>query len=293
MKLAGAMALAALAACAIQPVDPGAPGVAGCPKYAADPVKTGANSAPLAELSGLAASATHPGVYWAHNDSGNAFELYAIQEDGTVLATYALTGARMVDTEDVAVAPCAAGVPGSCIWLGDIGDNDLTRTSARLYRIPEPATLASGTLTVEVLNYTYPSGPRDCESLFVDRGAVPYVVTKTAGSLGEVYRLENLSSVGRAVLVTTLQSGGADHTSGAALHPSGERLALRTATHVFEYRSAGAQTVADLLATTPVDLPQGSQPQAEAIAYTPDGLGYLMGSEGAGAPLYREDCATP
>ena len=43
-----------------------------CPEYVARPERTGRVPAPLAELSGFAASRIHRGVFWAHNDSGNA-----------------------------------------------------------------------------------------------------------------------------------------------------------------------------------------------------------------------------
>ena len=41
----------------------------------------------LAEVSGLAASRTHPGMYWAHNDGNNRPELVAIRPDGTRVAS--------------------------------------------------------------------------------------------------------------------------------------------------------------------------------------------------------------
>ena len=46
----------------------------------------------LDELSGIAASRRHPGIWWAHNDSNNVGTLYAIDETGTVRATFPLRG---------------------------------------------------------------------------------------------------------------------------------------------------------------------------------------------------------
>jgi hypothetical protein len=37
-------------------------------------------------------------------------------------------------------------------------------------------------------------------------------------------------------------------------------------------------------------VPDASQAQAEAIAYFPEGRGYLLGSEFSGQPLLRTDC---
>jgi hypothetical protein len=284
-------ALIALCIGCAGPEDPGAPGVQGCSRYSSALIQTGITPSRLKELSGLAASVVHPGIYWAHNDSGDAFTLYAIKEDGSIVASFPLSGAREVDLEDIAVAPCRKGNDDSCIWLGDIGDNDRSRAAYRLYRFPEPPTLQDSAIAVEVLNYTLPDGPRNSEALFVDRDATAYIISKTDDSLGEVYRLDELDRVGRATLLATLTAPGGSTTTSAALHPSTERLLLRTGSHVFEYRRAGAKSVLDLLSEPPVDLPQPSQPQSEAISYTHDGRGYLVGSENAGAALYRVNCS--
>ena len=37
----------------------------------------------LDEVSGIAASRAHPGIYWAQNDSGGGAKLVAMQADGT------------------------------------------------------------------------------------------------------------------------------------------------------------------------------------------------------------------
>ncbi len=60
-----------------------------------------------ARASGLAVSRTQPGVLWAHNDSGDAPMLYAIDLKGT--APGEGRGARTpwrIDWEDIAAGPC-------------------------------------------------------------------------------------------------------------------------------------------------------------------------------------------
>ena len=117
-----------------------------CPGFRAG-VSVGAVSDPsVVEASGLAASRQNPGVLWVHNDSGNAVELFAIGDDGGVRAPYLPTGITNRDWEDLAIGPGpAAGV--DYLFIGDIGDNGLARSSITIYRIPEPAVSRSASST--------------------------------------------------------------------------------------------------------------------------------------------------
>ncbi len=303
-RLAPVLVAGALSACASpkaapppapteEPVFEPATGMAGCVLYTA-PAETGRTPDVLPELSGLAASARHPGVFWGHNDSGNDFEVFALEPSGTVRARVKLTGASPRDVEDIAVGPCGPGDSRPCLWLGDIGDNFERRDQVRLYRLPEPEQLADATLSVEALPFTYPDGSHDAESLVVDRSGRPAVITKVSGSLGQVFALEGLKpgSVVKATLLGVLKAPQEldQATTAADLHPSGERLLLRTYTRAWEVRGPGAQRLEDLVKGTVTRVPDASQAQSEAIAYFPEGRGYLQGSEFSGQPLLRTDC---
>jgi hypothetical protein len=270
-------------------------GVPGCSLYGV-PRQTGTVPAELGELSGLAASARHPGVFWTHNDSDNAFRVYAIEDTGKVRATLTLTGTPPHDLEDIAVGPCEPR-PGAppCIYLADTGDNFQNRHEARVYRLTEPEQLVDATLPAEALAFTYPDGPHNAESLVIDvRSGRLAVITKTPDSLGDVYALEGLrpDETVKAVKLGTLRAPqDVDRlTTGADLHPSGERLLLRTYTRGWEVRRPKAQRLEELIAGQVAEVPTASQAQAEAVAFTPEGRGYLLGSEFAGQPLYRTSC---
>jgi hypothetical protein len=85
--------------------------------------------------------------------------------------------------------------------------------------------------------------------------------------------------------------GDADfRTTAAALHPSGQRLLLRTYTRVWEVRRPGATRLDELLQGSVSEVPGPSQAQAEAIAWLPDGRSYVLGSEFAGQGLFQVDC---
>lgn len=267
-----------------------------CSEYARAATRTGRTPKALRELSGIAASHRHPGVYWAHNDSNNEGTLFAIDERGEVLARYVLRGLRPRDAEDVALGPCAPGSQESCIFLADIGDNLARRREVWIGRLPEPRSLDDGTLVLEADSFRYPDGPRNAESLLVDpRSGALYVITKTVHGLGDVFRLDGLGSPGggRAVPVARLPAPAtlARLTTAADAHRSGEHVLLRTYAGVWELRRPGAASLEEVFAAKPVAITGAPQLQAEGATYTTDREGYLLASEEESSPIYRVDCA--
>ena len=276
---------------------PDATSGAGCPSYAVPATPAGSPPSVLPELSGLAASRSHPGVYWAHNDSGNAFELHALAADGSLVQTFALSGATAVDIEDVAVARCSAASSTWCIYLADVGDNAAVRSSVAIYRLLEPDLTPGQTLPVTVLPFTYPGGARDAESLVAEaQSGRLFVVSKILTGFGDAFRLDGLGQPGggTATLVANLgPSSPADlFLTAADAHPSGESMLLRSYSRVWELRQPGALLLEEVFAAPLAQVVGASQPQAEAIAFTSDGLGYLLGSEQL-APVQRVGCAVP
>lgn len=266
-----------------------------CAEYANPPRQTGTVPQELHELSGIVASRKHPGIFWAHNDSGNALELFAIDAAGDVRARFPLDAPKTLDPEDIAIGPCGPGADDVCIYLADTGDNGLRRKSVQLLRVVEPATLASKRLRAVALSFRFPDGPKNAEAMVIDpRDGTAFVITKTIGSLGEVYRIDGLGPgrIGDAVHVARLKPTAEfdSYTTGADVHPNGERMLLRTYGRAWELRAPGAESLTEVFAATPVSVPSAAQPQAEAIAYDHDGRGYLLGTEGAGKPIYRVGC---
>jgi hypothetical protein len=266
-----------------------------CRAYDARPIETGHAPSVVPELSGLAASLLHPGIYWAHNDSGHAPEIYAIRENGTLVARFAIHNAVTVDPEDIGVGPCTRHDARTCIYLADTGDNLRSRSSVQVVRVVEPATLRSGPLIAETVVFAYPDGAHDAEALLVDpRTAQAYVITKSLVSLGDVYRIDVRSGShrGTAVRIASLAvpEGFDALVTAASVHPSGTRVLLRTYRGAWELRRPEARSLLDVLAATPTAVPTADQRQGEAITYTADGTGYLLGGEGDGSPLVRIRC---
>src|SRR5690606_10690255 len=103
-----------------------------------EPRRTGTLPADVAESSGLAASRSHPGVFWTHNDSGDEAFVFAIDSAGRLLGRVRVTGAENHDWEDIALAPCGDDA-GDCLYIADTGNNLGSREEVAIYRVPEPA----------------------------------------------------------------------------------------------------------------------------------------------------------
>ena len=131
---------------------------------------------PLAEASGIAASRAFAGTFWVHNDSEGSPSLYAIDAAGALVAELDLPGAgTQFDWEDIAVGPCDAG---SCIYIGDIGDNYRDHDDPALLRLPAPLPFTGAAAGVERFPIRYPDGPRDAEALFVTPDTSIYIISK-------------------------------------------------------------------------------------------------------------------
>ncbi|CAN5887733.1 hypothetical protein BH11MYX3_BH11MYX3_40620 [soil metagenome] len=246
-----------------------------------------------AELSGLVASHTVPGLVWTHNDSGDGARLFAVSTTGIARGVGTLAGATATDWEDIAWGPCGSA---SCLFVADIGDNALGRTSVQIYEVDEPSQINGPVnLTYRAFDVAYPDGPHNAESLFVDpRDGATYVITKQATNPSTVFRMPRTAGV----MATAVSAGTITIPSGtllitaADLHADacGVRLLVRTYDALFELRGAATVTIAQLLSSTPVPVPHGSEMQGEAVTYLPDGRSYLTVSEGASPALSRVAC---
>jgi hypothetical protein len=252
------------------------------------PVTEGPSPSALVELSGLAASHLHPGILYGHNDSGDTARFFAMTEQAHVNAELHLTGnPTATDWEDVSVGPCPTG---SCIYLGDTGDNKLERSQYVIHRVAEPATLPSDgsivTVSYESFPFVYPDGPHNAETLLVHpiTGQV-FVVIKEAGILATVYEMPLPLQAGQVVTLTRVTSLAVPIAEGVvtdgSFHPCGDRLLIRTTsvTGLFEMTRTPGQSLSTLFGATPVMVPVALEPQGESVTYAVDGRRYFTGSE--------------
>ncbi len=292
-------ALAGLAAGAHAQSPRPAPVCGACSSYGALRIVGTLQEAALTETSGLAASRVHPGVYYAHNDSGDTPRFFAIDAAGTRRGEFTVTGATAIDWEDVAVGPCDGG---SCVFLGDIGDNHAQRATSVIYRVREPAMPADPRAITPVaaarIEFAYPDRPHDAEALAVDpRSGGIYVFTKQLGR-SRVYRVDAPERAGarvaaRFVTELTIRGGMVPMVTAADIHPCGARVLLRTYTGALEFIAPSHGSIEDALAYPPTPVPAAPEFQSEAIAYRADGRGYVTVPEGAGAVIHEVSCRPP
>ncbi|HEX2190843.1 MAG TPA: hypothetical protein VHG51_18190 [Longimicrobiaceae bacterium] len=276
------LALLALAACGPGDVPGGAAGAACSVEQRSVPLPE-----TVSESSGLAESRRRPGIFWTHNDSGGDAVLFAMDAGGRLLGTVAVTGAQNRDWEDVAAGPCPAG---ACLYVADTGDNEAGRRNVELYRVPEPEPGAAATAPAERMTLRYPGGPRDSEAMFVLPDGGIYLVTKGRRNPVELYRVPGVFRAGatatlqRVSSLSTAEPGRINQVTGAAATPDGTRVAVRTYTGLYLFRTA------DLLASSEptadrVDLASLGEPQGEAVEIRDDGSVFLTSeSPGKGEP---------
>ncbi len=266
---------------------------------------TGALPDVLTELSGLVTSRFDDTIFWAHDDSGGAAALYAIGDDGTLRATLPLP-VNNRDWEELARGPCDdADIERSCLYVGDVGDNDSVYPSVRVHRVrePDPREPMSDDLVVESMELTFPDGARDTEAFVVDDdGTLVFLTKRPPIGHFRVYTAHfvsdttatltfhdeiGLGSANRASMFTAADLLAGSAGSAADFGPRCQALLGR------HYLGAFVTFASDL---TRLDermlhpVPVERERQGEAIGFTADGYRHV--GEGSRSPIHRWRCAS-
>lgn len=249
------------------------------------------------EVSGLVESRLHTNTLWVHNDSGDGANLYALSTEGLLLSLVTLKGVHAIDFEDLAYGVDSYGTP--TLYIGDIGDNSHLRTHITLYQVPEP-TWTTPPETLEITDFqsyalTYPDGPQDAETLLFDPLSEELIIiTKAFSGLTKLYSvpIHKLGSQTTLDLVGQMQFGtapliGGTTTTGGDIGPNGHYVLIRTYTHMFMWKRAATQTVAQALQGAPCTLFPESEPQGEAVGFSTKGPDFFSISERVNQPIYR------
>ena len=276
-----------------------------CSAYQSTPQDLPLTDHILPEASGLTFSMISPHTLWSHNDSGRNAHLFALSDEGEHLGTIKL-GIESDDLEDIDIAHCPH-LERYCIWLGDVGDNSLSRDLLKLWVIPEPpATIPFETIELNQesseqqrleIRLVLEDGPADIEALAVEQdGQKVWFFEKYQGDLSRVWALDladqDLSSIEedspifQASLMTAFQAPGiaiehGQKITAADFSPDGERLLIRVYTGIYEYIFSEPYALDELSTLTPslVTLGPLSEPQGEALSYGWRGEGIWSISE--------------
>lgn len=251
------------------------------------------------ETSGLAASAINPNIYYAHNDSGDTSRFFAITADGKLKSTIYYTGDKkfplgVLDCEDIAVGP--GPLKGkSYVYIGDIGDNNSTRSYITVYRAEEQHAWGKDSIartTPVPVNLKYPDGAKDAEAMAIDPvEKLLYIITKRGNSVG-VYS-SPLKYKANDTLTLTFRGqlffNGIKPfkwITAADISADGKQILVRSYEKVYYWQRTGTEPIWQTLKKAPRELPYKQEKQGEAIAFTRDGKGFYTTSEGVYAPIY-------
>jgi hypothetical protein len=250
----------------------------------------------LREASGIAASRTHPGILWAHNDGGNDPALFALDTLGRIHGRARIRATLpQIDPEDVAIARCDTL---DCVYLADIGDNYASRDAVRILRFPEPLPDSQSVVpTPDVFPFRYPDGPHDAEAIFVLPGERVFVVTKGRNAAVAVFAYPGPL---RSDTVTLLHmqdlSDGLVQipamVTGAAASPDGSTILLRTYSWVRAWTLADGDSLRPLRPDS-LSLDATREFQGEGVAVTASGTVWLVAEQGFDTvppPLTRISC---
>ncbi len=224
----------------------------------------------LNELSGLAASQKSDTVLWTHNDSGSDPVIYTISTLGNSLEKFSLAGVEAVDYEDIAIGK-------GQIFLADIGDNEAIRDYLTVYHFPEPDHSVTEINNIQKIQYTYPEGARDAETLLYDPVSDSlFVLSKREKNVS----LFSLPTEAKQPIVANYQLTipYRNFTSGD-ISPSGTEIIVKTYEIILYWKRDSSQTVAEAMAQEPIFLPYTPEPQGESLAWLANGRDFVTITE--------------
>ena len=264
----------------------------------------------MKEVSGLALSRSYPKVFWGHNDAGDGARFIAFHLNGKRLGRFKLKGALNRDYEDMSFGPCLKS-EGDCLYIGDIGNNDLTRTYVTIYEVPEPNPFSKEAQKkghVKLKNwkkYTFDlKEAHNSEALIFHKFAQKfYLFTKAHRLTWEKYsknkgktfifeldpKKNNVKKIGyyNTFLFKKNQKKArlkpkASFVTGATISPEGDKFTLATLKHGIEYKiNKGKEPFKPFPRnySTRYRFPRFDGAQIEAITYDQDGKSIYVFSE--------------
>lgn len=279
------------------------------------PVRVGElDTSMVSEASGLVASRAHPGRIYLHNDSGDGPYFYVSDANGARARRITVNNFTPRDAEDLAYGPCPGG--GSCLAIGDIGDNRRARPEIQVALVREVPQFANTVQPLQVLRLRYPNGPRNAESLVLHPNGDLYIITKEeqgkAAGIAHVYRFPAYQFNAASSVAGVLEYVGALNipqlalnysdwgkiATGASISADGSRLLVLTYESAFEFsfNLAGYIPAAESMREG-VDynlIPLTGLPQQETIAFLPGDREFVYSTEAedkGSAPLMKVSCA--
>jgi hypothetical protein len=222
----------------------------------------------LNEDSGVAISRQFPGRLYHINDSGDTGRFYITGMDGKQTQIVNVAGWDPEDTEAVSLGTCGSNGKESCLYLGDIGDNNKKRKSIEIVVVDEKDRFPATVTARNRLTLRYPDGPHDAESLAVHPDGTIYILTKEHPA--KLFKAAMSPQTQTLTLVTTLDPEGVP--TDMTISDDGTRLLVLTYTDAVEYSM-------DLKEQQKIRL--NFLQQQESVAYLPGSRAFIYTTEKA------------
>ncbi|CAN5475027.1 hypothetical protein BH10ACI1_BH10ACI1_14800 [soil metagenome] len=254
------------------------------------------------ESSGIAASRCNENVFWTHNDSGDDAFIYALDAKGKKLGTWKVSGATNIDWEDIATRKEKSG---ECfLYVGEIGNNKLTRNEFTIYRVKEPLVSDENkssskknpltTETAEAIKFNYPDTTHNAETLMIhpETGDI-YIVSKQLSGAAGVYKLkanyllEKMNTLEKIANITvpSIPNG---LLTGGDISPDGKRVVVCDYFNAYEFiLPEKAKNFDEIWAQTPATVELGNREVGEAVGYAADGRSMFATSEKNNSPFIQ------
>jgi hypothetical protein len=260
----------------------------------------------LDEVSGLARSTDDAELLWVINDDG-APTLHGVSRTGQYRGGVAIADARNKDWEDLAAFVYEGQ---NYLVVADIGDNESRRPYVTLYVVAEPRMAEAEVPLAWRVNFRYPDGPRDAESLAVDAtGGFFYVLSKRdvpavlfAVPLRptseetivarQVALLDSLPQPDDQERKNAGRNGWSWQPTAMDFAADGRSALILTYGGVYYFARDEQQSWPQALTGTALELKLGTIKNAEAIALDQDGMAAFLTVEKRRAPLFRIDLAS-
>jgi hypothetical protein len=265
-------------------------------------------NAKIDEASGLARSQRYPDVFWVANDDGPSV-LYAIDGTGKDLGRVTIRDASNRDWEDLA-SFTLDGVP--YLVAADIGDNEGQRKDVRLYVIEEPEAGDDKVKPEWRIEFTYPEGPRDAESIAVDVENERVLVLTKRDVPALLYSLplqpgtkKRIDAERLGVVASLPQPSRSDlefakranswhwQPTSMDISDDGTQAVVLTYGGVFLYPRSPGQGWLEALQEPPLVVSRSANRQAESIAFDAAADAIYITIEQRHAPLFRLPARKP
>ncbi len=244
-------------------------------------VRIGELQVQLKEASGIAASRQFPGRLYHINDSGDVGNFYITGMDGKDTRPVRVSNFDPQDTEAMSLGPCPNNGRGSCLYLGDIGDNNANRKSIDIVVADEVENFPKTVKPRARMKLRYPDGSHDAESLAVHPDGTIFILTKERPA--HMFKASPNLPEQTLKSVTMLDPGG--KPTDMTISDDGTRLLVLTYTDAVEYSI-------DFKEQQKIRL--NFLQQQESVAYLPGSRSFVYTTEQllAGLPqwIMRVDC---